>query len=113
MDRLVVLCLLALCAAFVASAAASSGHMKPTYANHRVLRFGLADDLDGSRRARLGAAVRGLGLDLWAEHPEWVDVRVPVAHQSDVDALNLPFTVMIDDLQALIDQERRSIAVHL
>jgi len=103
----VALCLLALCVA-VASAVVESD-LRPSFVGHRVLRFGLADDLDGERRLRLGAAVRALELDLWAEHPEWADVQVPDVLLPHIDALNIPYTVMIEDLQALVDLERFSI----
>ena len=103
------LCLLALCVA-VASAVVESD-LRPSFVGHRVLRFGLANDLDGEQRLRLGAAVRALGLDLWAEHPEWADVQVPDVLLPQVAALNIPHTVMIEDLQALVDLERFSIQV--
>jgi hypothetical protein len=98
----VVLCLVAL----VAVAAAST----ETFVGHQVLRFSLVGD-DGEKRVRLGSAVRSLGLDLWAEHPDWADVQVPANLRENVDALGLPYTVLIDDLQNLINLERLSIEV--
>jgi len=105
MDATRVLVVVAVCLAALVAVAAGTTE---TFVGHQVLRFSLVGD-DGEKRVRLGAAVRSLGLDLWAEHPNWADVQVPANLRENVDALGLPYTVLIDDLQNLINLERLSI----
>jgi hypothetical protein len=107
MDATRVLVVVAVCLAALVAVAAGTTE---TFVGHQVLRFSLVGD-DGEKRVRLGAAVRSLGLDLWAEHPNWADVQVPANLRENVDALGLPYTVLIDDLQNLINLERLSIQV--
>jgi len=75
---------------------------------HKVLRFSLTSQ-DKQAKESLAHLIREFGLDLWAEHPKWVDVRLPVNLVKQVDALGLPYRVMISNLQELIDLEQRAV----
>lgn len=79
-----------------------------SYAGDQVLRF---PNASAQARIRLRETVENFGLDLWAEHPEWVDIRVPSWFIGNIDALHIPYTVMIDDLESLIHQERLGLQV--
>jgi len=78
------------------------------YEAHQVWRYNLP--ADGPQRAILAGFITQHRLDLWGESRTWVDVRVPPLHQNKLAALSLPYTVLIDDLQALIEEEKTSIA---
>jgi len=75
-----------------------------------VLRFAIPqDDNAPNTRASIASEVARLGLDVWAEHPEWIDVRATPEQMPQIDALGIPYSVLIEDLQTLIDQERASL----
>jgi len=77
-----------------------------TFVGHQVLRFSISTE---SERNQLIDAVRRLGLDLWAEHPEWMDVQVPPALLPEIQGLGLRHRVLIEDVQTRINLERFSI----
>jgi len=79
-----------------------------TFVGHQVLRFSISTE---SERNQLIDAVRRLGLDLWAEHPEWMDVQVPPALLPEIQGLGLRHRVLIEDVQTRINLERFSIKV--
>ena len=81
-----------------------------SYEGHQVLRF-TVPSAARAERAKLMAWIEAERLDLWGVHPEWVDVRLDKAFQARVSALDLPFHVMIEDLNADLLAERASIAV--
>lgn len=78
------------------------------YDGHQVLRFAIEDQAE---RRMLGYLIRRHQLDLWAEGPTWVDVRIPPEARKHVSATNFTFSVMIENLQELIEAEQRSIKV--
>lgn len=79
------------------------GEERVRFDGHQVWRFAISEP---AQRMALANVVVRHGLDVWAEHPSWVDVMVPAEHKAELAALDLPFEVSIEDLQALIDQER-------
>jgi len=88
---------------FVVVLAATTNAQKVSYHGHQVWRFPLPA---GPLRELLAQHIHLLKLDLWAEHPAWVDVRIPPQLQSAIHALSIPYSVMIEDLEADIAQER-------
>lgn len=62
--------------------------------------------LPTSERARLLSWVETNRLDLWAAHPEWMDVRLHRSLLPEAAALGIPHRVMVDDLQADLETER-------
>lgn len=98
------------CAVATASFAPTADESVVTFVGEKVLRF---TNLNDEARARLSAAVHRLTLDMWAEHPEWVDIRVPANLLPHVESLELPHYVMIEDLENLVRLERAHILVRL
>lgn len=80
-----------------------------SYEGHQVLRF-TVPSAARAERAKLMAWIEAERLDMWGVHPEWVDVRLDKAFQARVSALDLPFHVMVEDLNADLLAERASIA---
>jgi hypothetical protein len=76
-----------------------------SYEGQQVVRFDVRRAED---RAKIERWTSARGLDVWARHPEWIDVRLPrlVAAVEDV-----PLRVMSNDLQQDIDAERASVLV--
>ncbi|ELR17113.1 zinc carboxypeptidase superfamily protein [Acanthamoeba castellanii str. Neff] len=74
-----------------------------SYEGQQVVRFDVRRAED---RAKIERWTSARGLDVWARHPEWIDVRLPrsVAAVEDV-----PLRVMSNDLQQDIDAERASV----
>jgi len=76
-----------------------------SFEGHQVLRF----DLSSSSSKLLMAWIEAHRLDVWAHHPEWVDVMMTKAFRHRADELGIPYRVMISDLQADIRAERVAI----
>ncbi|XP_061750283.1 carboxypeptidase A5 [Nerophis ophidion] len=85
---------------------------KDTFEGHQVLRIVAEDEVQLSLLAQL-RDVEELQLDFWMEVIDvnnFVDVRVPVHSLESVkgylDNNNIRFSVMIEDLQAILDEEQ-------
>jgi hypothetical protein len=106
--RLRVLVVLVLVSVSIAVASASSfvpAGGASSYEGQRVVRFDVRRSQDRAKIERWTAAT---GLDVWARHTEWIDVRLPLSVAAPQD---VPMRVMSADLQLDIDAERADVLV--
>ncbi|MFO0838056.1 MAG: M14 family zinc carboxypeptidase [Phycisphaerae bacterium] len=96
---------LAALAVLFTCAAAAFGQME-RYDNHKLVRVTLKSDADI-------AAMLAISGDFWSETlgPGQVVFRVPPERMDALKASNLPFEVVLDNVQTLIDREQRELAL--
>ncbi|ROT76310.1 putative carboxypeptidase A1-like [Penaeus vannamei] len=78
------------------------------YDGHEVWRL---NDLNTDQAQAIHTLLTGLDFDVWSHGRDWLDVRVPphLARplQRRLQELSVPHSVLIDDVQKKIDEERR------
>ncbi|XP_042882433.1 carboxypeptidase B-like [Penaeus japonicus] len=77
---------------------------------HQVWRL---NDLSASQAKDINTLLTGLDFDVWSHGRDWLDVRVPphLARplQRRLQELSVPHTIMIDDVQRKINEERKGL----
>ncbi|KAJ3405027.1 Carboxypeptidase A4 [Chytriomyces hyalinus] len=93
---------------FAVAAATTAFAADSRYSGDQVVRFNVTSPKDADI---LKDAIDkgGLGLDVWTHRASAagkIDVRVPFSSIRAIKKLGLPYTVLVPDLQALVDAER-------
>jgi len=81
---------------------------RATFHDHQVFRFSIRNETE---RDQVLYVVRKHNLDLWAATPEWIDVRVSPDERQHLQGLLVPYQLMIENLQVLLDEEAQHIQV--
>ncbi|KAJ3121936.1 Carboxypeptidase A4 [Physocladia obscura] len=70
------------------------------YKNHQVVKFNVTSD-------EQVATLKGANFDIWTHsgiHQGIIEARVPAG--TNLDSLNIPYMILIKDLQQIVDKER-------